>query len=270
MFKKTALIAGIGLALSATAQADYQWELDAAYSTGDIEIGPVDADQDVLNLNGAYFLEAVDISKGPLGEAAFLDRASFVGFDYSNGEIDTDAGDLDVSAYGANGRYVMKDSGWLVDLGYRQDELENEEVDTFSIGGGKYILENTTVVLSYANADADSSGEADIYGVDVEHLWNLEQGAVKVEAGYAYSDFENLDEANIYAVAGTYYLTNSLSFGASYSLSDSDDAEIDSYSVFGEWFIKEQAVLSLAYESSEDDNSSLESDAIIASARVRF
>ena len=29
MFKKTAIIAGMGLALSATAQADYRWQLDA-------------------------------------------------------------------------------------------------------------------------------------------------------------------------------------------------------------------------------------------------
>ena len=34
MFKKTALVAGIGLALSVTAQADYRWELGGDYTMG--------------------------------------------------------------------------------------------------------------------------------------------------------------------------------------------------------------------------------------------
>ena len=36
MFKKTALVAGIGLALSVTAQADYQWELGGDYTYGEV------------------------------------------------------------------------------------------------------------------------------------------------------------------------------------------------------------------------------------------
>ena len=36
MFKKTALVAGIGLALSVTAQADYRWELGGDYTMGEI------------------------------------------------------------------------------------------------------------------------------------------------------------------------------------------------------------------------------------------
>ena len=37
MFKKTAIIAGIGLALSATAQADYNWELGAGLAAGSVD-----------------------------------------------------------------------------------------------------------------------------------------------------------------------------------------------------------------------------------------
>ena len=37
MFKKTAIVAGIGLALSATAQADYRWELGAGYAAGQFD-----------------------------------------------------------------------------------------------------------------------------------------------------------------------------------------------------------------------------------------
>lgn len=271
MFKKTALVAGIGLALSAAAQADYQWEVGSGYSAGEIETNFGDADVDVFSAYGDYYLESVDTSKGPLGEAAFLDRASSVSANFSNGEIDADdGGDADISGYGLDGRYVWKDSGWLVDLGYQQDEIENEETDTFSIGGGKYILENTALVLSYANVDADNAGEADVYGLDVEQLWDLQQGALKLEAGYARTDYENIDDSDTFALGGTYYLNNNLGFGASYSNSDSDDAEIDTWRLYGEWFINDQADVSLGYESTEEDDTDVEFDAIMLSARFRF
>jgi hypothetical protein len=37
MFKKTALVAGIGLALSVTAQADYRWELGGDYTMSETD-----------------------------------------------------------------------------------------------------------------------------------------------------------------------------------------------------------------------------------------
>ena len=53
MFKKTALIAGIGLALSATAQADYQWELDAGYARGSFDY----KDENPRTVNGEHAAE---------------------------------------------------------------------------------------------------------------------------------------------------------------------------------------------------------------------
>ena len=78
MFKKTALVAGIALAMSAAAQAEYQWELGAGYSTGEFDIGDQNPDNDVLSGYGTYFIDAVDDTKGPLAEAAFLDRTSSI------------------------------------------------------------------------------------------------------------------------------------------------------------------------------------------------
>ena len=84
MFKKTAIAAGLGLALSATAQADYQWELEAGYTRGNFDYETKnpktvddDNDVDIFDVSGTWYLERVDTSKGPLGEAEFLDHASF-------------------------------------------------------------------------------------------------------------------------------------------------------------------------------------------------
>ena len=92
MFKKTALVAGIGLALSVTAQADYQWELGGGYQYSETDIdtrfedGTVETNAGALN--GSWYLENVDTSKGPLSEAAFLDHASDITLSGTYGEAD--------------------------------------------------------------------------------------------------------------------------------------------------------------------------------------
>ena len=280
MFKKTVIAASLGLALSSTAQAEYQFELSSNAHTGDIEIGNVDADRESFGLTGTYYLGSVDTSKGPLAEAAFLDRASSITLDFSIGEIDFDDGDFDVDHYSAESRLVSKETGWLVDLGYRRTEIDNEEIDTFAIGVGKYVLENTAVVLSYANSDAvalnyvdfdvESTGDFDRYGLAVEHLWQLETGAIKLDLSAALVDVDNADDINVWALGGTYYLNPSLGFGADYSHSDSDETDVEDWSLFAKWFVTEQVELSLAYSEQEDDELGLESDAIMFNANVRF
>ena len=97
MFKKTAIIAGIGLALSATAQADYNWQLDAGVARGSVDTEIKNTpnsnqknseDSTIGGLGATYFLETVDTSKGPLNEAAFLDHASSVGIRWTTAELD--------------------------------------------------------------------------------------------------------------------------------------------------------------------------------------
>ena len=280
MFKKTVIVASLGLALSSAAQAEYQFELSSNAHTGDIEVGNVDADRESFGLTGTYYLGSVDTSKGPLAEAAFLDRASSITLDFSIGEIDGNDGDFDVDSYTAESRLVSKETGWLVDLGYRRTEIANEEIDTFAIGAGKYVLENTAVVLSYANSDvvvldfanfvAESAGDSDTYGLAVEHLWQLETGAIKLDLSAELVDLDNADDINVWGLGGTYYLNPSLGFGADYSLSDSDETELENWSLFAKWFVTDKVELSLAYSELEDDVTDLESDAIMFNANIRF
>ena len=96
MFKKTAIVASIGLALSATAQADYRWELGGDYSMGSIDSElktPTGSsknsnDTDIGEIFGTFYLWEVDTSKGPLKEAAFLDHSSSITIAASDGEVD--------------------------------------------------------------------------------------------------------------------------------------------------------------------------------------
>jgi len=270
MFKKTVIAAGLGLAISSAAQAEYQFEIGANSGTGDIEIGSVKADYDYVGLTGAYYLQSVDTTKGPLSEAAFLDRASSIEFAASTGELDADEDDVDVDSYAVGSRLVAKESGWLVDLGYSLDEIENEEIDTFSIGAGKYVLENTAVVLNYANIDSDLGDESDAYDLGVEHLWLLDMGAIKLDAMLGRIDPEVGDDIDVWGMDGTYYVNDQLGFGAAYSQEDSDETDLESWSLFAEWFVTEKVSLALAYSEQEDQDIDLDSDAIEFTADVRF
>ena len=135
MFKKTALVAGIGLAMSVAAQADYRWEVGGDYTYGQISADVKnndfsnrsdDIDENIGRLYGTWYMENVDTSKGPLAEAAFLDHASNITIFGEDGEVDLssldrDLNDEDGQSYGIDSRYVAegpgwKLSGWLVDL----------------------------------------------------------------------------------------------------------------------------------------------------------
>jgi hypothetical protein len=125
MFKKTALVAGIGLALSVTAQADYRWELGGDYTAGqysaDVKTNAGnrssdDLDQNVGQLYGTWYMENVDTSKGPLSEAAFLDHASNITLYGKDGELDLNSldsrlSDEDGQSFGFESRYV--ETVWL-------------------------------------------------------------------------------------------------------------------------------------------------------------
>ena len=273
MFKKTVIAAGLGLAISSAAQAEYQFEIGAISGTGDIEIANVKADQDFIGLSGAYYLQPVDTTKGPLSEAAFLDRSSSIQFAATTGEIDIDGGDdADVDTYLVSSRLVQKESGWLIDLGYQLDKIDgsgfdDEDIDTYTIGAGKYILENTAVILSYSNIDSD-----DAYQLDLEHMWLLEQGGIKLDAevGRVVDAGFQSDDLDFWGLSSTYYVNDRLGFGADYGQEESGASELDSWSLFAEWFVTEQVALSLAYAEQEDNDIDFESDAVMFTADVRF
>jgi hypothetical protein len=292
MFKKTAIMAGIGLALSVSAQAEYQWELGGGYSAGTTDtklnttLGSRDNsnDADIFNAYGTYYLDNVDTSKGPLGEAAFLDHASNITLFGSDGEVDfSNFDDKDGQTYGANGRYVAegpgwKLSGWLMDVGYERREPGDAEIDIYNIGIGNYITENTTLVLNYENVGVNNGGDTDGYSLDLEHVWLLSHGAIKANASYGVVTVKERDDIDVYTVGGTWYLNNNLGFGANYQNTSENGYEIEGYSVFSEWFINESFAVNLAYEEAQPDdinvgnNATLETDisAVTLGALVRF
>ena len=121
---------------------------------------------------------------------------------------------------------------------------------------------------SYAEGDEDR--DFDRYTLDLEHLFQWSWGGVKVDATYGLVDLDEGDDIDIYQLGATYYLNNSLGFGASYLNTEENSLELEQYSVFAEWFINEQVAATIEYQDAEFDDSDIDADAIIFGARVRF
>lgn len=273
MFKKTALIAGIGLAISVGAQADYRFEAQGAAGRTNIDIGRDDGDVDTFAIDGSFFLDSVDTGKGPLSEAAFLDHASSISAAYVYTDLDDIVEDQDGDEYGISGRYVLGlDSIPLIFEGsYSRTEPKFADIDTYSLGFGAYLTDTTTVVLTFANTDIDEVGDTDSYNLAARHLWELpNDGAIVLEGNYGVVDVEDDDDIDAFDLAGTWYVNKSLGFGTGYGRFDNFGVEADEYSVHGEWFVTEQIGLSLEYAYTEIDDTDVESDSVELGARVRF
>ena len=183
MFKKTALVAGIGLALSVTAQADYRWELGGDYTMGQtdtevkiatpVPVGPDNVDSDVGRLSGTWYMENVDTSKGPLSEAAFLDHASNITVFGSDGEVQlSQIGDtIDLmmktasatalkAATSPKARAGSCPAGWWT-WATTTSNRATQEIDNFNVGIGNYLTPNTTLVANYGNTSVNNGGDTD-------------------------------------------------------------------------------------------------------------
>ena len=264
MFKKTAIITGIALAMSAGAQADYDWELGAGYTAGKLSkelkhngaTQKRNTDTDEIDVSGTWYMETVDTSKGPLGEAAFLDHASNITIAVADGKVElANQNNDDGQTYEASMRYVAegpgwKLSGWLVDLSAKRAEPGNAKIDQYNIGVGKYITENTTLVLNYENTSLNNGNGSglDTYGGNVDHFFAFGDGGLMAGVNFARTYVPNSDDIDSYGLDATYYLGNNLGFGVNWEQYEDSGNETNVYGVSAEWFISESFAVSLSYQ----------------------
>jgi len=293
MFKKTAIVASIGLALSATAQADYRWELGGDYSMGSIDSElktPTGSsknsnDTDIGEIFGTFYLWEVDTSKGPLKEAAFLDHSSSITLAASDGEVDfSDFDTQDGQTYGISTRYVAEGPGWqlsglLIDLGYERAEPGDRDIDIYNVGLGYYVTPKTTVIVGYEQTNLSNGGDVDSYRVDGKHLWSLSgDGAITAELGYGRTKVKDNDDVNSYLVAAKWYMNKSIGFGLGYENTDWNGYEVDAINVTADWFITESFEVSLGYsyvnpddiDVFRDSKLEIDSDTFTLGALYRF
>ena len=270
---------------SAPLMADvYNVEIDGSYN--EAEIGKIESD--VFVLKGSYFFGGVDDSKGPLAEAAFIDRASNVSLTYGNG--DTDPGDAGVEEFGVGGRYVNKESGFIFSADYDLQQVDfkgssKAELETFRFEAGLYVVEQgaLTALFNTRRTDAEESSnspsnveKAKQYGVRYAQLIDFEgERSLKVDASYVYTDFKEDDDDSVsnLDIKADYYFTRQLSAGINLGyvfVSDSDTDDAPRYGINGKYFFNNQVSAYASLERVDFDESDETIDTMSIGLQGRF
>jgi hypothetical protein len=287
MFRRTAITAGLGLALTTTVQAQdaqqqaivtgdklvdtYRWELNADYTRGEWSANGIDdTETDEFTVGGSFYFKPVDTTIGPRGEAAFLDQASDITLSYTYGEVDDNGIDIDSDSYLISGRYVM-DVGLILEGAYRYYEPVNAEVDQFRLSAGYYLTDTTTIIVDYLDSDVDDGGsfpegvveasDTDGWNARVEHFWSFSgQGGLKLEGNYGFINVDDADDVDLWGLGATWYITRDIGIGATYENTDYGILESDDYGLFAEWFVTRNIAVNLAYSHREPDDFDIDSD----------
>ena len=264
--KKIVLASAIALATAGQAYADYQFELGGVYTSG--EIGGTDYDG--FGVGGEFHFDKVDTSKGPLAEASFLDKSSFVDFSFLSVEPDF-AGADDIETTNIGGRFVT-DSNLIIEADWSTVDTGLADVDTIRVGVGTYINDTTDVVVSYSTED-DDNADVDYLDVTFHGVNALNQGAsVGYDVAVGYIDTDD-DSGYHIDVGGTYYFNNMFGLGLSAGITDVGDFSSDTISLDASFFPSPQVEIyaSIFDESTEiNGGGDVDSDGILIGAAVRF
>jgi opacity protein-like surface antigen len=239
--KKTLLGAAIALLSSSVVYAqDYQFEIGANYING----GVSDVDFDGYGLNAQMHLDKVDTSKGPLNEAAFLDKSSFANLSWVTAKADV-SGAESIDAMAVDGRFVT-DKNIIVEAIY----IDLEDDTSYGVGVGTYISKKMDVVASYQTFD---KAEQSVFAVELHGLTPLKgEAALAFDLGIAYLDVAD-DSAYGFNAGADYYLNNALSIGAGVELLSSDNYDQSTFDLRADYFVTPIARLGVAFETLGQD-----------------
>ncbi|MFQ3200632.1 MAG: hypothetical protein ACI9SK_001359 [Zhongshania sp.] len=264
--KKLLLASAIALAAAGQAYADYQFEVGGVYTDGEI----ANTNFDGLGVVGEFHFDKVDTSKGPLAEANFLDKSSFVNFAFLSLEPDLpNANDIDATNVG--GRFVTT-TNIIIEADFSTLDAGNNDTDTIRLGVGTYLNDNSDVVVSYSSEEDDNNNDVDYLNLDFHGVNPLNQGAsVAYDVNLGYIDTDT-DSGYQIAVGGTYYFNSMFGLGLNAGIADVGDISSDEVSVEASFFPTEQVSLFVMISdgSQETNNVDIDSDAILIGGSLRF
>lgn len=253
--KKILMGAAVTLFSVSTAFAqDYQVELGAAYLNGDVN----GVDFDGIGLNAEVHFDKVNTRKGPLNEAAFLDKSSFANLTWITLDPDT-AGADSADTTTIQGRFVLEKQ-LILEAGYT--DLEDD--DAIRLGLGMYLNDTLDAVVNYeAYDDADASS----LGVDFHGVNKLNGNAsVAFDFGFALLDV-NDDTGYGFSAGADYYIDRNFSFGGSLSLESVDDADLSTFQVGVNYFVTPVVRVGADFITLGQDG---DGDTLAINANVRF
>lgn len=226
----------------------------------------------------AYFKDIESTEKGPIDQAAFLNRAQFVRLFYSDSEID--GTEFNGDEYGVNLRLVSVD-GLFFDIGYLEQSTDFESIRVLEeksrlLGVGGYVGGSTTVSFRYQDQKYDLGvspsvfsgslpkmvSHSDILNRAAESSANRTTFELKGVTSFAgekyvsgmflveYVDRKNLSDGLVVGGQFDYYFSKGFSIGGAFTTEKRRSEESDSfnsYSIKGSYFITDKVGLTVSY-----------------------
>lgn len=316
------MLAGVLVATSALAEKyDYEagFSFDRSQFSGSQTIttpgGTIfnsgDTDTDNLSVFGSWYFAGLSDDKGPRAQAAFVDRASAVSAAYSRLDqtrsvflSSTDPNflfppidsrfDAKGDSFTVDVRYVDRDSGWFGSAGLLSSDATlsgfvDDSVDAtgWSLGGGKYLFDMTTLGIEFSQVDLDGGLDATVVAVSFAHLGSLgERWQYAVDLGYSRADTNSGPELDTWDASIALYPNRDFEFGIGVQdvSADSPFIGLDTTGIegFASWYVTPKVRLSARYRVDDADYfgnvniggatsvSDADQDSIGFSATVRF
>ena len=248
------LILGSAIALLSTAAiADYNVQVEGTATSGGVET----LDYSVRTFDLEYAFNRIDTSSGPVDEAAFLGKATTIGFSAS--ELNYDNSDDTESAFNLNGRYVSE-GGFIVlgNVGQMTNEFDGslEKFTTTSIlvGFGAYMNDTNALTVNIATTSGDTPSSLS-FGLDYHGVF-IDKFAVNTGLALYDVDGVTVDDLDLSSEASSgysmsaglaYYPIRQLSLGVdltNYS-GDNGDGLLTSYTA--KYYFMDQFAAALTY-----------------------
>jgi len=176
-------VSPIGLALSATAHADYRWEIGSAYSAGSV-------DSELKTPNGSTKNDTdTDIYNVGVGYYATPKTTVVAGYKQTNVN---NGGDVDSYRVDAKHLWSLSGDGAITaELGYGRTTIkDNDDVDAYLVAGKWYLNKSLSFGLGYENTDWNGY---EVNTVSVSSEWFITE-SFEVSLAYAY---ENPDDIKV-------------------------------------------------------------------------
>lgn len=190
------------LAASIANASDYQFDVAGLIANTDSDFG----DATTLGVGIEFHFVPVDTSKGPLAEAAFINKSSNI----SAIQLWQESDDFDSDATIVSGELYIPNTMFYVGVDYAYLNGNNDE-DSWTLTAGVTPIENLLVTTSY-NEDVDYEPN-----VAAKYLFALSNGATLVANG----KFESVDNGDDTIGAGLDYYFNRYT-GVGFNITDSN------------------------------------------------
>lgn len=227
------IMASMLFGLASTAQADYRVEISAVLGEQETETeyngyffdADLDSETSSTALGASLYLSAVDTSKGPLSEAAFLAKASDVSIYIERNEVTFvpdghEDIDIDIDLNALSGQFVIPGNNLIVRAAIGQGEDSDYDIDLLTIGFGGYITDRIALIVDYTTLEYDinsSDDSVESWIISYKQLLEFDNGqSLSIEPYTVLQDYFG-DDAAEFGIGLTWYITRSLGLTAGVS-----------------------------------------------------